>query len=87
MEDLATDRIYRLMLAQRLRHADTVEIEGDDGSPVRHDAALLSRVFDEELAQLLGARATLRDAGDERTFRAAREASEAMILEGWFDPV
>jgi hypothetical protein len=48
---------------------------------------LLSRVFDEELERLLGERATVRDAGDERTFRAAREASEAMILNGWFDPV
>src|SRR5262249_7793020 len=29
MEDLATDRIYRLMIAQRIKHADKVEITGD----------------------------------------------------------
>src|SRR2546425_4936376 len=31
MEDLATDRIYRLMIAQRIKHSEKVEILGDDG--------------------------------------------------------
>lgn len=40
MEDLATDRIYRLMIAQRIRHG-------------MHSAADVTRFFDEELAKLL----------------------------------
>src|SRR5678809_80667 len=39
MEDLATDRIYRLMIAQRMRHAGAVTIRGEDGTPIRHDPA------------------------------------------------
>src|SRR5438445_4161943 len=30
MEDLATDRIYRLMIAQRVRHRDTVEVRCEE---------------------------------------------------------
>ena len=40
MEDLATDRIYRLMIAQRVHHG-------------MHTAADVTRFFDEELAKLL----------------------------------
>jgi malate synthase len=40
MEDLATDRIYRLMIAQRVRHG-------------MHTQAEVTRFFDEELAKLL----------------------------------
>jgi len=47
MEDLATDRIYRLMLAQRLRHHNDVSVAGDDGGPVDHTRAFVSAVFDE----------------------------------------
>src|ERR1044072_7967323 len=71
MEDLATDRIYRLMLAQRLRHADTVRIVDAGGAPVRHDEALLDLCFEEALAALVvrlplarggGARADVHEA-------------------------
>jgi malate synthase len=87
MEDLATDRIYRLMLAQRLRHRDVAEIAGADGGIVRHDEALLTRVFDEELARLLAERDQLKDIGDEGSFREARRLSEEMIHNGWYNPV
>src|SRR5205823_2442716 len=40
MEDLATDRIYRLMIAQRLRH------------DAAHTPELVTRVFDEELDRI-----------------------------------
>ena len=33
MEDLATDRIYRLMIAQRIRHRDLTRILDDNGNP------------------------------------------------------
>ena len=87
MEDLATDRIYRLMLAQRLRHSDATAVMGPDSKPVAHDESQLNQVFDQELARLLGERGQLRDAGDERTFKEARVLSEAMILSGVFNPV
>ncbi len=86
MEDLATDRIYRLMLAQRVRHADRLAVTDGDRT-VRHDEALLTRVFDEELERLLGERSALRDAGDEATFREARRLSESMIQQGQFNPI
>jgi malate synthase len=86
MEDLATDRIYRLMLAQRVRHADRVPI-ADGNRTILHDASLLTRVFDEELEQLLEERATLKDLGDESTFREARRLSESMIQQGHFNPI
>jgi malate synthase len=86
MEDLATDRIYRLMLAQRVRHWQETPVVDDDGRAVRHDTDFLARIFDEELDRLLGERSRLRDAGTEETFRAARRASEDMIRNGWFNP-
>jgi malate synthase len=87
MEDLATDRIYRLMLAQRLRHRDDVRIPGDDGRPVVHDEALLARVLDEALAQLVADLPLGKDAGTAATLADARHASEAMIRNGWHNPV
>src|SRR6267378_2791849 len=50
MEDLATDRIYRLMIAQRVRHK--AKVDGDDGKPLEHSSALVTRLFDEELAKI-----------------------------------
>ena len=42
MEDLATDRIYRLMITQRIAHG-------------MHTSAQVSGLFDEELAKLVAA--------------------------------
>src|SRR5436190_2111255 len=50
MEDLATDRIYRLMLAQRIRHGD---VEDESGKLVPHTADFVHRIFDEELDKLV----------------------------------
>jgi malate synthase len=47
MEDLATDRIYRLMLAQRIRHGVVTE-EG-----TKTTLELVTRLYDEELAKIL----------------------------------
>src|SRR5438876_2008083 len=56
MEDLATDRIYRLMIAQRIRHADTVEVlNEEEGKPVKHTPEFVSHLFDEELEKILRA--------------------------------
>ena len=73
MEDLATDRIYRLMIAQRTRHG-------------MHTAADVTRFFDEELAKLLTE--PQAQAPDEAArFRTARSQSEAMIVLGYHDPI
>jgi len=70
MEDLATDRIYRLMIAQRVAHGV-------------HTQADVSRVFDEELDKLV---ASGNETGTTETLRRAREIGEAMIVKGAFDP-
>ena len=77
MEDLATDRIYRYMIAQRVLHQ--VAVQDSDGQPHKHSRELISRVFDEELERLLRESA---DAPDQSrgTLKRARELSEGMIL-------
>jgi len=87
MEDLATDRIYRLMLAQRLRHRDRVRIVDEVGSPVLHDETLLARCFDETLHSLVSELPLGRDAGDAGTLAEACRRSRWMIEHGVFDPV
>lgn len=86
MEDLATDRIYRLMIAQRMRHADRVAIVEDDGNPAAHTPTLITRLFDEELQRILAALPG-KEPGTPETFSRARQISEAMIRSGEFDPV
>jgi malate synthase len=86
MEDLATDRIYRLMIAQRMEHAGSVEILDDNGIPVRHTSELLTRLFDEELERLLSEPAAAKDPILAATLREARNLSEEMIRRGEFDP-
>jgi len=86
MEDLATDRIYRLMIAQRMRHAGQVEIVDENGTAVRHTPELISKLFDEELDRLLCEPAVASDPQAEATLRQAREISEAMIRAEEFDP-
>jgi len=73
MEDLATDRIYRLMIAQRIKHG-------------MHTAAEVTAIFDEELNQLLALPANAEPA-QAALFREARLQSEAMITDGFHDPI
>jgi len=84
MEDLATDRIYRLMIAQRMKHSQQSRVVDDSGNPVLHSAELITRLFDEELEKILANPA--RDPGTPETFREARRISEAMIVNGEIDP-
>jgi malate synthase len=85
MEDLATDRIYRLMIAQRVQHRDRVQIVDEDGKQAKHTPELITRLFDEELAKLVGALPT----GDPQaaTFRQARRIAESMIVNREIDPI
>jgi malate synthase len=75
MEDLATDRIYRLMIAQRMRF------------PGPYTPASLSGLFDEELDRILRELPAGSSSEVETRYRKARELSEKMILTGRFDPV
>jgi malate synthase len=86
MEDLATDRIYRLMIVQRMRHSDAVDILDDAGKPVVHTPKLITRLFDEELEKIV-ANPARADLGTPETFREARRIAEAMIRNGEFNPV
>jgi malate synthase len=86
MEDLATDRIYRLMIAQRMKHADKVEVFDDNGAPIRHTPQLISDLFDEELDLLLRENAKSTDAQLAATLREARGMSEEMIRRAEFNP-
>jgi malate synthase len=83
MEDLATDRIYRLMIAQRMRHGGVVD---DSGETVPHTAEFVHRLFDEELERLLSD-SKRSDVGSEETFREARRIAEGMVMKEEFDPV
>ncbi len=87
MEDLATDRIYRLMLAQRVRHRDVVTVVDEHGVSRLHEPALLARCMDDALAQLLAELPQGRDAGDAGTLAEACRQSRWMIDHGVFDPV
>jgi malate synthase len=74
MEDLATDRIYRLMIAQRLRYP----------GPYTPDS--LSRLFDEEIERILRELPPQTPDPERDRYRLARDLSEQMLLLGAFDP-
>ncbi len=93
MEDLATDRIYRLMIAQRMRHRDAVDVVDDSasggGKPIQHTPELITQLFDEELDKILSELPTgkLKDLGTPETFTRARAISESMIVNQEIDPI
>jgi malate synthase len=81
MEDLATDRIYRLMIAQRMRHG----VLADDGSggKVLHSPSLVSMLFAEELGRLLRG---MQKGDDASKYVEAARISQNLIFDGTFDP-
>ena len=87
MEDLATDRIYRLMIAQRMRHYERRPIFDDRGCAVPHSKEFITRMFSQELERLVSELPRGRDAGNATTLGEACRQSEAMIDNSWFDPV
>ncbi len=84
MEDLATDRIYRLMIAQRMQHSEQTPVVDESGNTVVHTPELITKLFDEELEKLIANPA--RDLGSPETFRQARRISEAMVVNREFNP-
>ena len=85
MEDLATDRIYRLMISQRMKHWEHTPIVDERGDPVPHTPALITQLFDEELEKIM-ANPQRADVGTPETLREARRIGEAMITNGEFNP-
>jgi len=86
MEDLATDRIYRLMIAQRMMHSNAVEILDEAGKAVRHTPEFITRLFDEEVDGLLSQPSIKNDPAATARLREARRMSEEMIHRGEFNP-
>jgi malate synthase len=87
MEDLATDRIYRLMIAQRVRHRDAVQIVDDDGSAVLHTPERMTQLFDEEISRILRELPGNSPQETVEQFKQARVLSEKLIVSGEFTPV
>jgi len=87
MEDLATDRIYRVMIAQRMKHGAAAQVVDDSGAVVRHMPELVGKIFGEELDRIISELPKMKDLGTPDTFRQARRIGEAMIRDGEFDPV
>jgi malate synthase len=87
MEDLATDRIYRLMIAQRLLHREAVKIRDASGKAIKHTPELVSELFDEELQRLYRELPESATQATIETLARARRISEQMIVEGDFDPI
>ncbi len=87
MEDLATDRIYRLMIAQRIKHSEAVPIADEHGNAVKHTSEFITRLFDEELDRIIRELPPDADAPVAEKYRKARKIGERMIERGEFDPV
>jgi malate synthase len=85
MEDLATDRIYRLMIAQRVLHK--VRVPDGEGKSVEHSSALVTRIFDEELAKIQKDLPSEIDRKAAKTLPEARRIAEEMIVQGHHSPV
>jgi malate synthase len=86
MEDLATDRIYRLMIAQRVRHRDVVPILDDNARDIRHTPELVTRLFDEELKHIIGELPAGTSEEVIERYTQARILSERMIVTEEFNP-
>ncbi|HUE80502.1 MAG TPA: hypothetical protein VMM84_00220 [Pyrinomonadaceae bacterium] len=87
MEDLATDRIYRLMIAQRILHWDKLNIADSEGQAIKHTPEQVSEFFDEELNKIIRALPPDADSSVVDRFRVARRISEQLIANGEFDPI
>jgi malate synthase len=86
MEDMATERIYRLMIAQRMRHSAVVPVR-DCGAAVVHDRACVERLFDEELERALSTLPATTPRRIIDQYVEARYISQEAIFRGIFTGV
>ncbi|HKG20850.1 MAG TPA: hypothetical protein VKC34_03045 [Blastocatellia bacterium] len=87
MEDLATDRIYRLMIAQRILHRDKVSVIDSPGQSITLTPELVSELFDEELNKRLRELPAITDDSTVERYRLSRRVSEEMIARGQINPI
>ena len=87
MEDLATDRIYRLMIAQRIRHRLAAKMTDAAGNAAKHTPELVSEIFDQELERILSELPAGTNESDVEKYREARQISEQMLARCEFDPI
>jgi malate synthase len=87
MEDLATDRIYRLMIAQRIRHRDSMEATNAQGISVRHTPEFVSELFDEELDRILRELPAGTNESEVEKYCEARRVSQLLVTNSEFDPI
>lgn len=87
MEDLATDRIYRLMITQRIKHREPVKITDSMGNVVEHTPELITKLFDEELAKILRDLPVDEWEKEKECYQKARKISEEMITKEQHDPI
>jgi malate synthase len=87
MEDLATDRIYRLMITQRVLHRDSIKITDSLGNDVKHTPELVTEIFDQELQRILNELPPDASEREREKYVEARRISEVMITKGLHDPV
>ena len=73
------------MIAQRVRHK--VKVKGDDGKQLEHSATLVTRLFDEELANIQKDPPAEIDRNAAKTLPEARQIAEAMIAQGHHSPI
>ncbi len=85
MEALATDRIYRLMIAQRVLHK--AKAPGDDGKLVEHTSAQATGVFDQELREIQRDLPAEIDHQAAQTRPEARRIAEEWIVQGCHSPI
>jgi hypothetical protein len=75
------------MIAQRALHRDLVPVQDEQRRSVKHTPEFITRLFDEELERLLAELPSNSVLEEVDRFRRAREISEAMIVNGEFNPV
>jgi len=73
------------MIAQRVRHK--VKVAGDDGKTVEHTPALVTRLFDEELANIQQNLPSEIDRKAAAKLPEARRIAEELIVQGRHSPI
>ena len=81
------DRIYRVMIAQRMLHGEKAQVKDEQGKTAVHTPELVSRIFNEELDRILRELPAGSDKTVGEKYREARKIGERMIVQGEFDPV
>jgi len=86
MEDVATDRIHRLMNARRTIHRGKVKLDDGGGNPVALTPEPVTWLFDEQFERILDDPPSGSEQSEIEKYRQARQTSEEMIVCPRFNP-